>query len=410
VGKIHCPEYWVEDDCDCFHETCTCSVGGRSREYEAYLDERGVQEDHGSLYELGIKTGSQKVDGRVSFMAYEDSMEAWSARKAMEFMGECRKANEPFLAHVSLPKPHQCYTPSEPFWSMYREANLALPPNADYDMTHKSPHLRSAAARWRRGDWTVFEPRTFEAGRLRKLHGYLGNVSHVDHTVGQLMDFLHGSGLDRDTIVIYSSDHGDYACEHGQMEKAPGICADAITRIPMLWRCPGKFPAGHVADELVETVDMVNTLCSLTGLPAMETADGKDMTPLLTGGHVDLRAVAVTEFAWSKSVRKGDYRLVYYPPEMFADEYPDGFGELYDLSADPWEMRNLYFDPDQRGRILEMERDLLDWLVATTRPKTVLGLRPYPTDQGTTRYGRTVNLDGKLHPDRIRALQHRNYV
>ena len=69
-----------------------------------------------------------------------------------------------------------------------------------------------------------------------------------------LLDFLEERDLDEDTIVVYSSDHGDYACEHGIMEKAPGICSDAITRIPWIWRWPGRFKAGHRALEIVETL------------------------------------------------------------------------------------------------------------------------------------------------------------
>lgn len=409
IGKIHCPENWVEGDTDCFHEVCGCSVGGRSAEYQAYLDERGVQEDHGSLYELGDE-GRQSVDGRVSFMTYEDSMEAWSARKAMAFMAECRDSGAPFFAHVSLPKPHQCYTPSEPFWSMYDAEQLVLPPNAEYEMKHKAPHLVSAAERWRTGDWTVFEPKTFEAGRLRKLHGYLGNISHVDHTVGELLDWLDEEGLAGNTVVVYSSDHGDYACEHGQMEKAPGICADAITRIPYIWRWPGNFSPGHVAEEIVETVDFAATISVLAGIDPPETGDGKDISHLLRGETGPVHDFGVTEFAWSRSLRKGDFRLVYYPPEMFAKDYPDGFGELYDLRADPWEMRNLYFEPDYADKVRELERDLVDWLITTTRPTTLLPHVKELTDQRVMRFENAVNLDGKVPPDCIRKLRYKNYA
>ena len=97
--------------------------------------------------------------------------------------------------------------------------------------------------RWRTTDWQLFEPRTFEAGRLRKLHGYLGNVSHVDHAVGEFLQFLEDAGLADDTIVVYSSDYGDYAAEFGIMEKAPGICSDATRR-----ECsPASAPSGGSA-------------------------------------------------------------------------------------------------------------------------------------------------------------------
>ena len=124
-----------------------------------------------------------------------------------------------------------------------------------------------------------------------------------------------------------------------------------------------------------------------------------------------MHRVGVTEFAWSKSVRMGRFRLVYYPPEMFADDYPDGFGELYDLEADPWEMANLYFDPDRRTVVRDLERALLDWLVTTARPATVLPpVPPHIASQEVSRYGHRVNADGRIHPDRVRLNIGKNYL
>ncbi|MFW5857854.1 MAG: sulfatase, partial [Planctomycetota bacterium] len=294
LGKIHCPEYWVEDDCDVFHETCGCSVGGRSAEYAAYLAERGLtdKEDHGALHEQGDR-GRQTCEGRPSMVSYRDGQEGWIATKACEFMGACRDAGTPFFLHVSLPKPHQCYTPAQEFWDLYDEDSLTLPPNADNEAPHRAPHLKRSYDHWRTGNWALFEPRTFQAARRRKLHGYLGNISHVDHAVGELLDWIDAQGLGEDTIIVYTTDHGDYAAEHGIMEKAPGICHDAITRIPSLWRWTGRLAAGHAAAELVETVDVAPTLASLCGLPALETCDGQDITHLLRGETGEVREVAV---------------------------------------------------------------------------------------------------------------------
>ena len=79
------------------------------------------------------------------------------------------------------------------------------------------------AEKYRSGQWAAFEPRTFEAARMRKLHGYLGCISQVDHAIGELLDWLSEASIEEDTIVIYGSDHGEYGCQHGLMEKAPGI-------------------------------------------------------------------------------------------------------------------------------------------------------------------------------------------
>jgi hypothetical protein len=181
----------------------------------------------------------------------------------------------------------------------------------------------------------------------------------------------------------------------------------------------------------METVDVANTLCALAGLDLLQTVDGKDISHLLRGEQGEVHKVGVTEFAWSKSVRKGKYRYIYYPSEMFADVYPDGFGELYDLENDPWEMQNLYFDAAYASIVNEMQSDLLEWLITTTRPKTALGLDVPPgdsmvtsfsgvfydagSDQIHTRYHCSSNADGKFHPDRLRTLTNkplplRNYL
>ena len=77
---------------------------------------------------------------------------------------------------------------------------------------------------------------------------------------------------------------------------------------------------------------------------------GRDLAGMLHGEPGDANRVGVTEFAWSKSIRKGRYRLVHYPPEAFADEYPQGFGELYDLEKDPHEIHNL---ADEHGTTID---------------------------------------------------------
>lgn len=412
IGKIHCPEYWVEDDCDFFREVGNCSIG-ENPEYQAYLREKGVW-DEWDRSERRTGPFGQCLDGFPSEQAYRDSPEGWCVTQATGFIRRAADAGRPFFAHVSFPKPHQVYCPAGEFWGMYDEDALTLPPNADYEMAHKPPNMRKFAAefRARAAEWTEYEPHTFEAGRRRKLRGYLGNITHVDFALGELLEALEAAGVADDTIVVYTSDHGDYACEHGLIEKAPGIGSDAITRVPMLWRWPGRVPAAHAAGELVELVDLPGTLASLAGLARMETSDGLDISALVTGGSGEVRDVAVTEFALSRSIRKGDWRLVWYAPETYAEHYPDGFGELYNVAEDPWEMNNRFFDPACAEKICELHRDLLTWLVRTTRVTTVL---PHCRRTGKGwrhRYENSVLPDGKIGYEQIREAQAKleNYI
>ncbi|MFC1677117.1 sulfatase [Planctomycetota bacterium] len=417
IGKIHCPAYWVENDTDHFKEVYAgCSIGNKSA-YADYLKKKGLLElrDDGMYPEQkGIQDWTSK-DGRVSSLKYEDSVEGWVAAESIRFMKRESKGNRPFFLEMSLPRPHQIYCPSEPFWSMYDESKISLPPNVDHDLTGKPPHMKKAAKWYRSDKWTLFEPRSYKAGRLRKMHGYLGCVSQIDHAIGQVVDWLDANGLSENTIVIYGSDHGDYGCEFGMMEKIPGISSDAVTRIPFIWRWKAHFKAGHVAKEIVEAVDMSTTLCSLTGVETFETSEGKDLKPLLEGEHKELHKIGVTEAPWSKSVRKGKFRLVRYTENMFSkqeygdDGYEGAFGELYDLEADPWEMKNLYFDPKYADVVAEMNNDLLEWLITTTRPATVHPPVRAEGKQWRTEYDHSVNPDGKISPDKLRKNKDRYY-
>ena len=411
IGKIHCPEYWIEDDSDVFLETYNdCSIEG-GREYDRYLKEKGVDElREDEYYPEQPDKRAQSCDGRASDLKYRDSVEGWIVRQTIRFMELAKTEKQPFIVQASLPRPHQVYSPSKQFWDQYDGELLSLPGNFSYDHSLKAPHLKRAWERWKTGDWTLFEPRTYEAGALRKLHGYFGCVTQVDHAVGELNGWLRKNNCEENTIVIYASDHGDYACEHGIMEKAPGICSDAITRIPFVWKWPRFTRAGHIVEEIVETVDLSRTLCALAGIGPMETSDGRDLAPLLQGRPSQVHRIGVTEFAWSKSVRNRQYRLVYYPREMFSDEYPDGFGELYDLESDPWEIKNLYFEKQYESVVQDLKNELMNWLVVSTRPKTVLGLQTHTGRNVRTRFHNTVNFDGKIHPSRINGITGSNYL
>ena len=397
IGKIHCPHGWVEADTDvCLEAYANLATDGRSA-YDDYLRELGLldQRDDQRFPDLGPTAPSGLMDGRPSRLPYRHSVEGWAVQEAQRFITHC--AEQPWLLQVGLPWPHSNYTPAQEFWDLYDHETIWLPPNTDADLTGKAPHLRATRAWYDLPSFMAFEPKTFAAFRKRKQHGYLGCVSQVDHAVGELLAYLDARGLAERTLVIYIADHGDYASEFGILEKAPGICGDAICRIPFLWRWPGQFAAGHAAAEIVESVDLAPTVARLAGLEPLPTADGCDLTPLLRGEHRVLHELGVTEHPWSRAVLRDDWRLVYYPRGFFAPQGgPTDFGELCDLTSDPWETRNLYFDPAHRDRVRELERALLDWLVTTTRVRTM-----HPPQSPAA--------DGKVPWRALRATPNLNY-
>jgi len=339
-------------------------------DFDKYLQAKGILQDRDDIYYQEQPAGGQSKDGRLSRLKYEDSVEGWCAREANKFIEAAGDA--PWLMHLSFPRPHQIYSPSSPFWEMYPD-DLPMPPNADADLSLKPPHLRRTRELQATGkrDMPLFGEKTYEAQRRRKLRGYYGLITQTDHAIGEVLDGLRARGLEEDTIVIYVSDHGEYACQFGLLEKAPGICSDAVTRVPLIWRWPGHFKSGHECAQIVQPcVDFTATICGLAGLPEFSPSDGKDISPLLRGEDIELHTIGVTEHPWSKSVRKGSWRFVYYPRGMFNEPPDQPVGELYNLDEDPWEMNNLFYDPAYQDKVAELRLDLMDWLSTTQRMET----------------------------------------
>ncbi|MGA3326362.1 MAG: sulfatase-like hydrolase/transferase [Terriglobia bacterium] len=362
-GKIHTPDQprnWLAQHCDSLGDCYRYKSKPPylSEEYTYYLKQLGHldKEDSAALPEF---PGAQQHEGRPSHLPYEHSVEGWTVKKAIQFMDS--SGSRPFCVQISLPRPHECYTPDQRFWDMYPD-DLSLPATLYNDASHRPPHFQRMVQSLKKMKWLI-EPKTFEAGCRRVWHGYLGCITQVDYALGQVMDYLEKTREADRTILIYGSDHGAYEGIFGVPEKAPGICSEAVCRVPSIWRVPGITPAGHVCNELMENIDIAPTIASLCGLPAMETTDGKDLSDLLAGGNQPVREAAVTENPWSKALRWGPWRFVHYPLEMFGADV----GELYDLEKDPLETQNLYHDPASQDTVHQCRRRLFEWLTRTTR-------------------------------------------
>jgi arylsulfatase len=385
IGKLHMPDdpvNWLADQTDYLADSYMTERRDQDPEdtpYFNYLRDLGIRENEDSIG-LPEFEGKQQHEARPSLLPFEHSVEGWCASEALAFIDGTRggDSSQPFCMQVSLPRPHQCYTPDQRFWDMYPD-DLALPDTIHQDPSGRPPHFRDSMKYLRNMKWLI-EPKTFEDGSRRVWRGYLAAITQVDHALGLLMDGLRERGLTDDTIVIYHADHGAYSGTFGVPEKAPGICSDAVCRIPMIWYVPGVTTTGDVVSELVENVDIAPTINSLCGVPEMDTVDGHDISGLLDGRGVSVRDGAVTENPWSKSIRWDRWRLVHYQPELFQNEDGESsdVGELYDMEADPWEARNLYTDPAHRKVVETGRRLLLEWLIRTTRVTTVWPVATWP--------------------------------
>jgi choline-sulfatase len=172
---------------------------------------------------------------------------------------------------------------------------------------------------------------------------YYGMVALVDLYVGRVLEAVDRLGIAGETAVIWHSDHGDQAGEHGMMLKFN--MREGSVRVPLMMRVPGLAPG--VRDEPVEAIDLFPTICDLLGVAVPETVQGRSLAPLLRGQRPpDWRTACFSQIGDVEMIRTPQWKLNLYGGEP---------GELFQLDGDPNEFRNVIDSPEHeavRGDLL----------------------------------------------------------
>ena len=245
---------------------------------------------------------------------------------------------QPFSLTVGLMLPHPPYVARAADYNRYAD-RMTLPrkPAPFASVTH--PHLRW----WRTG--TGIEEVT-EAEILRARAAYWGLVHRVDCLVGEILAVLHANGFGEDTLIVYTSDHGDMQGEHGLWWKH--VFYEESARVPLIVNWPGVVPAGQRRAEVVSALDVTASILDSLGAPALPNSPGRSFLPLINGQakppaweNVAFSEYCTDEFgppegAYQRMIRREEWKLVYYhwqPPQLFnLAEDPD---EMVDRASDP---------------------------------------------------------------------------
>jgi len=275
----------------------------------------------------------------------------WTS-KVIDFMR--KNKDKPFYIHYSFYGPHTPYVPSKTWADMYDPDKLTLPGNFNTQFEN----MPSALTKLKKNHEKMSEE------VLRKtLAYYYGLISQIDYNIGRVLDELEKLGLADRTMVIYTADHGDMAGEYRTFQKTVANY-DATIRIPMIIRLPGVAQAGKVREELVGLVDMVPTLCELTGVKAPEKVQGRTLVPLLKGEPADWRKVIFSEIGYpghrhgcSVMARTRTHKYVHH------DNIDGGgpFEELFDMVNDPWETKNEIGNPKYKAVVAQLKKDIKQW-------------------------------------------------
>lgn len=188
---------------------------------------------------------------------------------------------------------------------------------------------------------------------------YYGMISLVDHQVGRIMSALDDAGLADNTLVVFTSDHGELLGDHGLMLKGP-MHYEGLLRVGLIMRGPG-IAANQVNEQAVSTLDLAATFGDYAATPVPSAVHSQSLRPLLTGvGHAE-RDHAYNEWRLGPS-RCGvalDLRTVRTRSAKLTVDLLSGAGEMYELGNDPHECINLFDDPKHRGLRDELMQRLM---------------------------------------------------
>lgn len=300
------------------------------------------------------------VDGRQRQL--DGHMTDWLNRWALEFVGRPRR--RPFLLYLSHKALHTPYLPAKRHESLYAGARYIPPASAADDLSGK-PVLRRAVEP---PDWATLEGVAPEPPESRRGRGtdrdsvvrdQLRTLAAVDEGVGALLRALKRSGQLDNTVIVFTGDNGYLLGEHGQFDNKRFAYEESI-RVPFLIRYPKLVAPGTRPDALALNIDVAPTLVELAGAEPLERVDGRSLLPLFGGRATGWRESFLAEYflekvaprapAW-QAVRTPRWKYIHYP-EL------EGMDELYDLKADPSEMRNLIADPASQPALGDMKAEL----------------------------------------------------
>lgn len=265
----------------------------------------------------------------------------WASDCAIDFMSQER--SEPWLLNINVYDPHPPFIPPAEYAKRFKAEDMPGPYFRDSDLETQRA-LGSI-------DFQGEALRPEELGAKDIQAKYYAMIAQIDDQFARILEALDASGQRENTVVVFTSDHGESLGDHGLMKKGCRFY-EGLTRVPLIFSWPDVFKGGRQCSGLVELIDLSATLLALAGLDIPEYHQGRSLVPILNGeedGACIRESVRCEYFdALDSHFTGGDgsfatmYRTNRYKLSIYHDK---NLGELYDLESDPWEFENLWDDP-----------------------------------------------------------------
>lgn len=366
IGKMHTQPM---DAPAGFRARCVVENKDRSmaRRGRDFVDEWDKAIRRAGLEKPGLPTYGQLNDYADRLGAYDWPLprhlhsDVFVGEQAADWITRSR-LEAPFFLQVGFPGPHPPYDPPKEDVAPYLERDLQIRPMPKGDLETQPVAFRKLAAKHAAGDHDAVRHK-IDANpqeRHRQRAYYLANVTLIDTEVGRIVEALEAIGELANTIIVFTSDHGDSLGDHGHSQK--WTMYEEVVRLPLIIWGPGQFPARGAISGLFQHMDIAPTLFDLVGVGFPAGREAVSFAPALQGRPFQGRDAIYCEqgrdvvFQFSdfvSMVRTGRWKYVHLIDEEF--------GQLFDLHEDPHEERNLWSDPAMQAVRREMHGRLTDW-------------------------------------------------
>ena len=348
------------------------------QDYAAWLRQRGVDADA-----VMARVPHTAVDRHVANgvvwervcppTADDDNIPAelhqtrWCTEMALEFIDQRRSCDTPWLLSINPFDPHP---PFDPPWEYYRRQEPESLPLPHYDTGDDTGDLAHQQRLHAAGiDFQSRATREDHAHARRRSACYFAMIEQLDHEFGRLLEHLSAVGQLDDTLVIFTSDHGEMLGDHGMVLKGCRFYEGAV-RVPLIVSGPGVEQPGRVCGDLVELSDLAPTIYEAAGLEVPWWVQGRALTPQLQGRPDAGRAYVRAEYRGALAFPDPTHATMYRTrTHKLVTYHGKGIQELFDLEADPWEHHDLSRLPQHRDLLRDLSQESYDATVAAAPPE-----------------------------------------
>lgn len=336
-----------------FEKVCL-SEDNRVGPYEEYLERHGLDpyaDPHSFTY-------GQHATVRSSWPE-EHHQTTWIANRTIDFINE-HQDERPFFMWTSFVHPHHPFNPPAPYDAMYNTEDMPLPLYSE-DEVEGWPESYKVKFYATEGGHEAVGLCNFTNEDWKRIKAYYyGMISLIDKQVGKIIYALKEKGMLDNTVVIFTSDHGEMLGDHRLCFK--GTFYDCVTNMPFIITLPGNTQSGEKKLQMVNAIDIMPTVLQLAGLSIPKSVQGKSLLPLLgRNSAFNEREEIFMEFI-------DDRRAIRTMDTLFVWHGYNAKGELYDLKSDPYCFRNLWDNQQYSDIKQEMTERLIKNLVRNYDP------------------------------------------